>query len=182
MVRVVAAQGQGLPDQGREILPALLVGFDVPQSRVAHHGGGVHPVGVAGPGRHQAVGGKEDGGRDVFKLLLLALPGCAEITRQLGMLFQLRIAVGRQHLAVGVDIDPQSVGLLQQLVQVLQVVAGHHDEGSLFHVHVHPCGDRRAEGLCVGPVQQGHALEVHLAELHDKGQPFLHAVLLPQGG
>ena len=90
--------------------------------------------------------------------------------------------MGRQHFAVGVDIDPRSVGLFQKLVQVLQVVAGHHDEGPLFHIRVHPGGDRGTEGFRVGPVQQGHALEIYLAELHDKGQPILHAVLLPQGG
>ena len=32
-----------------------------------------------------------------------------------------------QHLAVGVDVDPLAFGLLEQLFQVLQVVAGDED-------------------------------------------------------
>ena len=99
----------------------------------------------------------------------------------MGELLQLWIAVGRQHLRVGVYVDAPALGLLQQLIQVLQVVAGHHDEGPSLDVHVHPGGLRGAEAPGVGPVQQGHALQVHLAELHDQGQPLLHSVLLRQG-
>ena len=43
------------------------------------------------------------------ELLLLVLPGGAEIALQMGVLLQLRIAVGRQHLAVGVDVDALSL-------------------------------------------------------------------------
>ena len=35
--------------------------------------------------------------------------------------------MGREHLAVGVDVDALALGLLEQLLQVLQVVAGDQD-------------------------------------------------------
>ena len=165
-----------------EVLAAVFVGGDVGQAVVAHHGGGVHPVGVAGTGRHQAVGGEQHRRGDIRELLLLVLPRGAEVARQMGVFLQARIAVGGQHLAVGVDVDACSGGLLQQLVQILKIVAGHHNKRPLFHVNVHPRGHGIAEAFGVGPIQQRHALEIHLSELHDEGQPFLRAVLLRQGG
>ena len=48
------------------------------------------------------------------EFFLLVLPCGAEIALQVGVLFQLRIAVGRQHLAVGIDVDALALGLLQQ--------------------------------------------------------------------
>ena len=182
LVGLIAAQRLRLPDQRREILAALGVRGDVPQPVIAHHRRGVDPVGIAGPGRHQAVGGEQHRRGDIGKFLLLILPRRAEISRQMGVLLQAGIAVGGQHLAVGVDVDAPARRLLQKLVQVLQIVAGDHDERPLLHVDVHPGGDGIAEGLRVGPVQQGHALEVHLPELHDQRQPLLHAVLPGQRG
>ena len=113
---------------------------------------------------------------NVFKLFLLALPRGAEVARQMGVFFKRRIAVGREHLAVGIDVDALAGRLFQQLVQILQVVAGHHDEGAFFDVGVHPGGDGVAEGGGVGAVQQRHTLEIHLPELHDERQPLLHGV------
>jgi hypothetical protein len=40
---------------------------------------------------------------------------------------QLRIAVRRQHFAVGIDVNAGAFGLLQQVVQIFQVVAGDQD-------------------------------------------------------
>ena len=83
---VVSAQSKGLLDQRGEVLMALLVRGDVPQALVAHHRGGVHPVGVAGPGRHQAVGREQNRGGQCIELLLLVLPGGAEVAGQMGVL------------------------------------------------------------------------------------------------
>ena len=181
VVMVVAAQLQRLPDEGGEVLAAVFVGSDVGQTVVAHHGGGVYPVGVAWPGRHQAVGGEQHRRGDSVELRLLALPRRAEVARQMGIRFQPGITVGGQHLAMGVNVDAFTVCLLQKLVQILQIVAGDHDERAFFDVRVHTGGHRIAEGAGVGAVQQSHALKVHLAEFHDEGQPILHGVLLVDG-
>ena len=87
-----------------------------------------------------------------------------------------------QHFAVRVDIDPLSGGLLEKLVQILQIVAGDDDERPLFNIRVDACGDRIAEcpGICA--VEQSHAFEVHLPELRDERKPIGHAVLLRKCG
>ena len=178
-IRVISPQRLCLPDQGGEVLVPPGIRLNVPQPLISHHGGSIHPVSIAGAGRHQAVGGKEHRCRDVFKFPLLVLPCRAEIPRQLWVPLQLRIAVSRQHLAVGVHPDPRAVGLLQQLVQILQIVAGHHDEGAAFHVRIHPGGNGAAEALRIGAIQQRHAAVIYPPELHQQRQPFLHAVGLP---
>ena len=153
---------------------------NVGQPFVPHDGGGVHPVLIAGAGRHQTVGGKQHWGGNALKLLLLALPGSAEVSRQMGVLFQPGIPVGGEHLGMGVNADAGVFGLFQQLVQILQVVARDDNEGPLVDVGADPGGYRVAEGIGVGLVQQGHALVVYLSKLHQQGQPFLHGVRLAQ--
>ncbi len=180
-VGAVSAQGQRLVDEGGEILAALLVLRDVLQPGIAHHRRGIDTVGIAGTGRHDAVGGHQNGRGKAVELALLVLPGGAEVSDQLRVFSQPRIPVGGQHLAVGVHVDTGACRLLQQLVQVLQIVAGYHDERPPADIRVDLCGGRVAEGGGVGPVQQGHALVVHQAELRDERQPLLHGVLLPQG-
>ena len=106
---------------------------------------------------------------------------CAEVAGQLGIFPQLRIAVGGQHLAVGVHVDAGALRLLQQLVQILQIVAGHHNKGAAPHVGVDAGGGGVAEGGGVGSVQQRHALVIHQPELSDQRQPLLDGVFLPQG-
>lgn len=40
---------------------------------------------------------------------------------------QLRIAVSRQHFAMSIDVDAGAFRLLQQVTQILQIVAGDRD-------------------------------------------------------
>ena len=83
---------------------------------------------------------------------------------------------------MGVHLNARSGGLLQQLVQILQIVPRNHDERPLLDVHMDPRGHRVAEGAGVGLIQKSHALVVYLAKLQNKIQPFLDAVGLVQGG
>ena len=94
----------------------------------------------------------------------------------MGVLLQLRVGVGGEHLAVGVDVHTLALGLFQQKLQVPQVVAGDDDEGALFHGHGDGGGNGMAIGLGVGLVQQSHAGQVHLAHFHDDGQQIVHAI------
>ncbi len=92
-----------------------------------------------------------------------------------------RVVVGRQHLAVGVDIDAGALGLLQQFLQVLQVVAADEDAGVGAHADV-DLGDLRvAVGGGVGLVQQGHGLDGHLARLQHQGDHLVDREV-PGGG
>ena len=97
-----------------------------------------------------------------------------------GILLQLRIGVGRQHLAVGVDAHACALGLLQQKLQVVQVVAGDDDERARLHLHGDGGGLRRAVSARVGLIEQPHAAEVHLAHLQRQGQKRVHRARLGQ--
>ena len=147
-------------------------------ARIGHQGGGKYPVRVRGFGRHQAVGGKQHRCRDVGKFSLLILPRRAEIALEMGIFFQFRIAVGRQHFAMGVDVDAFALGLLQQQLQVVEVVACDDDERSLLHRQRDSGRRRRTVAFGVGLIQQRHTLEVFLAHLHDDGQQRIHAPVL----
>ena len=116
------------------------------------------------------------------EFLLLALPCGAEIALELGVLLELRIAVGRQHFAVGVDVDALALGLLQKQLQVVQIMAGDDDEGAFFH---------RAGDTVVGTgVPKVSVLawsrsamhrKVYLAHLQDDRQQLVHAPVLADG-
>ncbi|MNY61873.1 hypothetical protein D3C86_1986110 [compost metagenome] len=79
---------------------------------------------------------------------------------------QLRIAVCRQHFAVGVDVNACSFGLQQQIVEVFQVVAGDQNTltGSRFHVHLR--WGWVTVSLGFARIQNAHHFEVHLADFH----------------
>ena len=50
----------------------------------------------------------------IGEFLVLILPGGAEMTIEMWIFLQLRIAVAGQHFAVGVDVDALALGLLEQ--------------------------------------------------------------------
>ena len=104
----VAAQSQRLVNNRGKIL----VRPDVNQLRVGYGLGGKHTVRVACLRRHEAVCGKEDRGGETREFLLLVLPRGAEVSLEVGVLFQLRVTVGGEHFAVGVDVDPLVFRLL----------------------------------------------------------------------
>ena len=129
LVLVVAAKLHCLfDDRGKVLILA-----DVRHFRVGYHRRGEHAVGVACFRRHQAVGSKQHRRGDVGKLLLLVLPRRAEVALEVWVFFKLRIAVGGQHFAVGVDVDAFALGLLQQQLQIVEIVAGDDDERPLLH-------------------------------------------------
>ena len=150
----VAAQLQRLFDHRGKVAPFV----DVGHAGVSHHRGGEHPVGVAGAQGHDAVGGEQDGRGDVLELPLLVLPCGAKVALEVGVAaLQLRVAVGGQHLRVGVDVDAPACSLFQQLLCVVEVVAGNHDERPLFNGQRHLHRFRIAKRAGVGRVQQLHA-------------------------
>ena len=163
----VAAQLERALDDGREVL----VSADVGAVRERHHLGREHAVGVAVLRRHEAVRGVEQRAGDVVELLLLVLPGGAEVALEVSELLQLGVRVRREHLAVGVDVDALALRLLEQQLQIVQVVAGHDDERPGLDLEGDGRGLGRAERAGVGGVERGHAGEVHLAHLqHEREQ------------
>ena len=112
VVVLVSAEGERLLNQRTEILNAVFVRRNVDQTLVTDHRGRVDAIPIAWPLRHQAVCRKQHRRRNVLKFLLLALPCRSEVPGKVGVLFQFRITVRGQHLAMGVDVDAFVLGLL----------------------------------------------------------------------
>ena len=111
----VAAELLGMFYDRSEILFAGSCAGDVYHAIIANNRCGVDPVFVARPWRHETVGGKKHRCGNIFKFRLLALPCRSEVARQVMVFVELRIAVCRQHLAVGIYIYPCLFSLLKEL-------------------------------------------------------------------
>ena len=89
--------------------------------------------------------------------------------------------MSRQHLAVGIDIDSLILRLLQQLLQVIQIMTGDHDERSLLHFQRDSNGNGIAKGFRVGFVQHLHAGEVDLTDFQHDGKQLIHTPVFTDG-
>ena len=100
---IVAEAGErlGFGDDGREV-PA----FDVGDIGPLNQSPGEEAVFVGVTGALDAVGIKDDRAGEVGELFGLILPGAAKVAGEVGVFFEAGVAVCREHLAVGVDIDP----------------------------------------------------------------------------
>ena len=90
--------------------------------RVRYHRRGEHTVSIACFWRHQQLVVNSTGVQ-FWHFLPLVLPCCAEIALEVGILFQLRIAVSGKHFAVSVDVDVLSLGLLQNKLEIVEVMS-----------------------------------------------------------
>jgi hypothetical protein len=137
----------------------------VVHARPAHQAGGKNVVLVALLGLLDAIGGHDDGAGKLGELPGLVLPGRAVVAVEMGVFFQAGIAVGGQHFTMGVYKDPLALGLLQDQLQVLQVMAG-HQQGLAFFVAQ---GNGRWHRVAVNPriagIQQLHGPQIDLAAL-----------------
>ncbi|MNE29857.1 hypothetical protein D3C80_1233520 [compost metagenome] len=114
-----AFQRLGLGDNGREIFP-----FQVGHPGPADDGAGEDAIAVVADVRvDDAVGGHHHGAGEVRELLLLVLPGGAVVAHQMRVLLEEGVGQGRQHLAVGIDVDAGACGLLQDELEIHHVVA-----------------------------------------------------------
>ena len=98
------------------------------------------------------------------------------------ILLQAGIAVGGQHLAVGVDVDALALALLQDLFQVQEIVAGDQDGLALLVPQGHLGGHRVAVAAGVARVQQLHGPEVDLAAFQHQAQQVVQAQVLAGDG
>lgn len=64
---------------------------------------------------------------ETSELHLLILPAAAVVTDQMLEFTQLRVAMRRQHFAVGVDINARAFGLFQQVVEIFEIVTGNQN-------------------------------------------------------
>ena len=89
------------------------------------------------------------------------------------VLLQPRIAVGRKHFTVRIDVDPPAFGLDQQPLQIVEVVAGNQNRLARHRRHAHFGRLRFAETGDVMLVQQLHRQIIHAAALQNQSDQFL---------
>ncbi len=171
LVFLVAAQFQSFPDDGGEVL----VFAYVDESRIGYKLCCKNAVAIAILGWHETVCGEKDCAGHIGKFLLLVLPGGAEVALEVRVRLQLRIRVGGQHLAMGVNVDALVFCLLQELLKVIKVVAGDDNERAFLDRQRYGRRDGCAISICIGFVEHLHALEVYLADFHRQRQQFIHS-------
>jgi len=98
------------------------------------------------------------------------------------VLFQLRVAVTGQHLAVGIDVDALAGCLLQEDVQVFEVMAGHEDGLAGPGAQGHLGGLRVAVGAGVAGIQQLHGAQVDFAALEYQAHPVVEPQIFAEQG
>ena len=154
MVSVCApgASGSSARALARAMTGGIVVARDVLHARQAGEAAGEHAVAVLLARDQHAVRGAEDGDRILGEQRLLVEPGAAQVAHQVRVLLQPGVAMRRQHLGVRVDVHAGPCCLLQQLIQRLQVVAGHQDAGALLRAGLdHASAAARRSGRCAPP-------------------------------
>ena len=160
-----AGQLEGPLDHGGEVAAG-----DVGHAGPAHETGREDVLLVGRLGALDAVGGHENCAGELGELLGLVLPGRAVVAGEVAVFLESRVAVGGEHLAVGVDVDSLALGLLEQRLEVLQVVAGDQDGLALLCAEGHGGGHGVAVGARVGRIEKLHRAQVHLAALQHQSQ------------
>ena len=151
-----------LSDNRSKIIP-----LEVIDARPADNAAGPDTVIIGANGRvDNAVRGHHDRTWEAGKLYLLILPAAAVVTDQMFEFTQFRIAVRRQHFTVGIDVDAGAFGLLQQIVEIFQVVAGDQDALAFGRFDVDLSRGRMAILSGFTGIQNAHYFEVHLADFH----------------
>jgi len=115
------------------------------------------------------------------KLFLLVLPCSSEITFKMRIGLQLGVSMRRQHFAMGVNVDTLVLGLLQQQMKVIKIMATDYDKRPFFNCERNSGGNRCSIGLGVCLVKQLHALEVGFSGFHDNGKQLIHSDVLADG-
>ena len=75
---------------------------------------------------------------------------------------------------MGIDVDALALGLLQQHLQILQVMARNDDKRPLFHPHIHRMRGGMAIDAGVGFIQLLHHFQGHFAGAHGHADQLLH--------
>ena len=120
----------------------------------------------------------DDGSRELGELELLQLPRGAVVAdkvRELGL--EPWVAVGWEHLTVGVHVDALASCLLQDGLQVTHVVAGDEDALALHLGVVHRRRHRRAVAVCVTRVKDLQRLQVGTACAQRQAQQVVNGCL-----
>ncbi len=93
------------------------------------------------------------------ELLTLFPPSITVVSHEVAVLLQLRIVVCRKHLAVGVYVDACSLGLFEEVGNIMEIVTADEDTRALAHTDVHLCHLRFAVSAGIGLVEECHHVD-----------------------
>ncbi len=173
-VMFIAVQLQCLLYQRGEILPAVLIPFDMPEAVIADNRGCIHPVTVAFSRRHYAVCGEKHRRRNIFKLFLLILPCGSKISGEMIIFFQSRIPVRRKHFTMRIDIYAGTLCLIKQFLQIPHIMAGNYYKRPFLYININSCRNRITIAFGIRLIQKLHTFIIHSAKLQYQRQPFLN--------
>jgi len=176
-VRGKSGQGQRLLNDRFEIG----IG-NVPDAGPADQAAGKNVVFVGIPRFLNAVGRHQNGAGKFGEFPGLILPGRAVVAVEMGIFFQRRIAVGGQHFTVRVNGDALAFGLLEQLFEVLQVMAGNQDGLALLHAQRNLRRNGMAERRRIARVEQFHRAQIDFAAFQDQTDPAVQIQGFPGDG
>ena len=158
-----------------EVLATLLVCGNMLPAGITRGIGREHTVLVVGigQGRHDAVGGEDDGTVEMGEFFLLLPPSVAIVAHEVGIFLQTRIVVGGQHLTVGIHVYACTLCLLKQLLDVGQVMSADEDARLVAHTDVDVGGLRLAKTVGVGLVKQSHHVDSVFSSLQHQLEQLL---------
>jgi len=98
------------------------------------------------------------------------------------ILLQPGITMGRKHLPMAVNIDPFSLGLLEQFFQVLQIVPGYQDRLTLLVAKRYLGGYRMPIYTRVTGIQKCHGIYGCFTALEGEADPIVQAEVVALNG
>jgi len=109
-----------------------------------------------------AVGGEQNCSREAFEFLALILPGAAEVTNQMLVFLQSRVAMSGQHFAMSIDMMP-----LPSVASAVPPGPSNRDRDDdclpLEWFDPHRSRQRMAVSAGIGCIQQAHNRQVDFA-------------------
>ncbi|CCK01949.1 hypothetical protein BN129_425 [Cronobacter sakazakii 701] len=152
-----------------------VVAFKVADARPADDAAGPDAIVVTADGRvDNAVGGHHNRAGEAGEFNLLVLPAAAVVADQMLKFTQFRVAVRRQHFAVGVNIHAGAFRLFQQVIKIVQIVAGNQNAFARHGFDIDLRRRRVAIFAGFARVQNTHDVEVHLTDFHRALQQCIH--------
>ena len=140
--------------------------------------GGEEPVPVGILRGQQAVGGHQDGPVEFLEFTFLLIPRTPVVSRKMIMLLERRIVMSRQHFAVRIHINSRVLGLLKQLLQILQVMTGNQDARLVSNPQIYLGNLRMTISPGIGTVQKRHYLDGGFPGIKHLANHFIHTQLL----
>ena len=159
-----------LLDNSAEVLLAVNVLVNVNELWECNKLGSVDAVLVARTRWHEAVSGEDNRSWNVLELLLLVLPCGTKVALELWILLELWVTVSWEHLAVSINVNAGTLGLLKDHLEVKKVVARNNDEWTRLNSQRNLSWNWGAISAGICAVEKSHALEVDLAYLKGKRQ------------